>query len=187
MGLHLVAEPRELPTNYILGYFPAPPPGHADYPAMLVAMDYLGDRLFEEVRTKRNLTYAVSAGMSDAATNYGYLYVTAVDPKTTLPVMFDEVAKMKAAPLTDELLQQTVNVFITHYYMGLETNGSQAALLASAELVGGDWRLAETLQGKIRAVTAADVQRVANEYLGKYRFALVGDAEAFPAEMFTGK
>ena len=36
-------------------------PDHAD---AMVAMNLLGYRLFEEVRTKRNLSYAPSAGMS---------------------------------------------------------------------------------------------------------------------------
>lgn len=177
----VVTEPRELPTNYILGYFPAPAPGHEDYPAMLVAMDYLRERLFEEVRTKRNLTYAVSSGISDKRSNYGYLYVTAAKPQETLPVMFDQVAALQKEPLSDEKLAQTVNVFLTNYYMDLETNGSQADMLAAAELVAGEWQLAETLLPKIRAVTPSDVQRVTKQYMNDYRFAVVGPAKELPA------
>jgi zinc protease len=178
-------EARQLPTNYILGYFAAPSPGDDDYPAMLVAMDYLRERLFEEVRTKRNLTYAVSSGVSDRRANYGYLYVTAVKPKETLNVMFGEVRKLKEDALTAEELSQTVNVFITNYYMGLETNGSQASLLANSEIVGGDWRRTERLLKQIRAVTPEDIQRVAKSYLGDYRFGVVGPDTDLPPEIFT--
>ena len=57
-------------------------------------MEILSDRLFEEVRTKRNLTYAVQAGLSQRAANYGILYVTAVDPANTLPVMLAELTSV---------------------------------------------------------------------------------------------
>lgn len=179
-------EPRELPTNYILGMFAAPAPGDDDYPALLIAMDYLRERLFEEVRTKRNLTYAVSSGLADQRTNYGYLYVTAVEPQTTMPVIFAEIAKLRTAPIPAEMLEQTVNVFITEHYMGLQTNGSQASMLAQAELVSGDWRAADALLGQIRAVTPADVQRVAQAYLRDYRFALVGPRTDADPGLFTG-
>lgn len=177
-GVH--HENRELPTHYILGYFPAPQPGHDDYAAMLVAVDYLRERLFEEVRTKRNLTYAVSSGMSDAATNYGFLYVTAVDPAATLPVMYAEIAKLKREKLSDEQLEQTVSVFITKHYMDLEQNGSQAQMLANAEIVGGDWKRSARLLETIRAVSPADIQRAASRYFGDYRFSVVGPGGELP-------
>ena len=55
-------EERALPTNYVRGYYSAPSPSNPDYAALTVATRILRERLFEEVRTKRNLTYAVSAG-----------------------------------------------------------------------------------------------------------------------------
>jgi zinc protease len=172
----LVHETRPLPTNYIIGLFPAPSPADADYPAMVVALDYLGDRLFEEVRTKRNLTYAVSAGMSARKTNYGYLYVTATDPAATLPVIWTEVEKLKGNALPDKAMSQTLNVFLTGYYMSLETNASQASQLASAHLISGDWRRAATFLDRVRATTPADIQRVANKYMTGYHFGVVGPA-----------
>jgi len=60
---------RPLPTNYVMGVYAAPAPSSPDYPAFRVATRVLGERLFEEVRTKRNLTYAVSAGLSQRAAN----------------------------------------------------------------------------------------------------------------------
>lgn len=50
---------RSLPTNYIQGTFVAPPTTSRDAAAVRLATRLLSDRLFEEVRTKRNLTYAV--------------------------------------------------------------------------------------------------------------------------------
>ncbi len=177
---------KPLPTNYILGMFEGPAPGSPDYAPMLVATDYLRERLFEEVRTKRNLTYAVSSGLADQRVNYGYLYVTAVKPDETLPVIFAEVKKLRDAPIPAESLKQTVSVFITEHYMGLQTNASQASALAQAELTGGDWHLADQMLGQIRAVGPADVQRVAQRYLKDYRFAVVGPGSDLPQALFAG-
>ncbi len=176
----LAREARKLPTNYILGYFAAPAPGASDYPTALVTLAYLRERLFEEVRTKRNLTYAVSSGLSDSSTNYGYLYVTAERPADTLPVMFEQVEALKKEALTEAQLRQTVNVFLTSYYMDLEENGSQAAMLATAELVAGDWQTSTGLLSAIRSVTPEAIQQFANTYFKDYRFALVGPAENLP-------
>ena len=177
---------KELPTNYILGMFAGPAPGHADYAPMMIATDYLRERLFEEVRTKRNLTYAVSSGIADVRSNYAYLYVTAVEPEKTMPVMFAEVAKLRQNPVDATSLEQTKNVFITEHYMGLQTQGSQASMLARAELTAGDWRKAETQLEEIQAVTPADVQRVAKTYFDDYRFAVVGPGTDLPDELFAG-
>ncbi len=94
---------KKLSTNYIQGTFPAPGLRDADSPAAMVAMSLLRFRLFEEVRTKRNLSYAPSAGLRTGSTvPTGYLYVTAVDPNTTLKVMLDEARRLQNDPVLGE-------------------------------------------------------------------------------------
>jgi zinc protease len=176
---------RELPTNYIRGQFAAPDPGHSDYPAIRIALDILSNRLFEEVRTKRNLSYAVQAGLSQRLANYGILYVTAVEPDTTLKVMLAEVERMKAEPISPERLAQSVNVFLTTYWLGQETNMGRAGSLGTYELVGGGWQNAENFHDRVRAVTPGDIQRVAREYLKNLHFAVIGDPAAIDRALFT--
>jgi predicted Zn-dependent peptidase len=172
--LSTVAATKELPTNYIFGLFAAPSPADPDYAAMVIGMDFLADRLFEEVRTKRNLTYAVSAGLSSRAGNYGYFYVTAVDPAATLPVMFDEVERIKTDGVTEQQLQETLNVFITQHYMGQETNSSQASALAGAYITTGDFKRAAGFLDELGKVEPADVQRVFKTYVKGVQFGVVG-------------
>lgn len=176
---------RELPTNYIRGQFVSPDPGHPDFPAMQVATDILSDRFFEEVRTKRNLSYAVFAGLSQRRANYGLLYVTAVEPDTTLEVMFHEVERLKTEPITGERLAENVNVFLTQYWLAQETNMGQAATLGAFEIVGGGWgKAAEFVRG-VREVTPADIQRVAEKYLQDIHFVVIGDPAAIDDALFT--
>ena len=173
----LAGEKKGIPTNYILGLFPAPEPEAKDYPAMKLALAYLSDRLFEEVRTKRNLSYAVASGLSTHRANSGYLYVSAKQPNKTLKVMFDEVDKLKQEKLNKKQLQRTRNVFITEHYMGLETNSNQASSLARAELIEGDWKKHAEFLDEIKSVTPAQVKKAANAYMKTYQFGVVGSPD----------
>ncbi|MFW5966080.1 MAG: M16 family metallopeptidase [Persicimonas sp.] len=175
---------KDIPTNYIFGLYPAPAAGDEDYEAMRVATEHLKNRLFEEVRTKRNLTYSVSAGLSDRRTNYGYLYVTAVDPEQTMAVIYHEIDRLKAGEFDEEELDRARNVYITNHYMSQETNDSQASLLARAHLIEGDWKSHATTIDRLREVTAEDVERVANEYIKNYHFGFVGNEDAARESVF---
>ena len=176
---------RELPTNYITGYFAAPPPSDPDYAALRVATDILSDRLFEEVRTKRNLTYAVGAGLSNRAANRGSLYVTAVEPDTTLKVIFAQVRRLQREPLPQSTLAENVNTFLTEFWIGQQTNMGQARQLGLFELLGGGWENLGRFVGAVRRVTPADVQRVATRYMQHARFAVIGDPAKIDRQLFT--
>lgn len=166
---------RPLPTNYIAGLFPAPPPDHPDYPALRVATDVLSDRLFEEVRTKRNLSYAVYATLGKREANYGTMYVTATEPGRTVKVMLDEVRRLQRESLDANLLRRAAISYSTQYWAGQETNMAQAAELGSAELLGGGWENAQRFVERIAAVTPQDIRRVAREYIKDMQFVVIGD------------
>jgi zinc protease len=177
---------KKLATNYIVGAFPAPGWGAADQGEAMVAMNLLGHRLFEEVRTKRNLSYAPHAGLSLVTSRpHGYLYVTAVDPGTTIRVFHDEVRKLQAEPVGDKELAGTKATYLTEYLMRNETVDGQAAMLADAELLGGDWKLARTLPERIRAVTPAGVQAYAKKYLQHLQTVVLGDSTKIDKALFT--
>ena len=180
----LRVEQLDVPTNYILGYYAAPTIGHPDYPALVMATRHLRDRLFEEVRTKRNLTYSVSSNVGQRGDNVGFLYVSAVDPQATIPVMFDEVTRLQNETIDDEQLEKVRNVYLTGHYMDQETNSSIAGQLGRAELIGGDWRRSRQFVDDIMEVTPEDIRRVAETYMSNYQFGVVGDPDEVPAELF---
>jgi zinc protease len=176
---------RELPTNYIAGYFAAPPPSDPDYAALRVATDVLSDRLFEEVRTKRNLTYSVGAGLSNRAANRGSLYVTAVEPDTTLKVILTQVRRLQREPLPQSTLSENVNTFLTEFWMSQQSNMGQAQQLGLFELLGGGWQNLGHFVDAVRRVTPAEVQRVATRYMQHARFAVIGDPAKIDRQLFT--
>lgn len=168
-------EERALPTNYVRGYYHAPSPDDPDYIPLTVATRILRDRLFEEVRTKRNLTYAVSAGLAARKDNYGMLYVTAVEPDTTLRVMLTEVHKMQNEEISEKELNDHLKVMVTNYLMERETNASQAAELCRYDIVGTGHQDAERVVERMRKVTRADIMRVCKTYMNGLDFVMLGD------------
>ena len=182
----LVTVERALPTNYITGYFSAPTLTDPDYVAFRAATDILADRLFEEVRTKRNMTYAVAAGLESRAANRGRLYVTAVDPDTTVKVIFSTVKQLQDNPQSSAAVAENINASLTNYLLGQETNMGQAAALGLWELVGGGYQNYARFINSYKGVTAADIQRVAKKYLQHARFVVIGDPKKVTRTVLLG-
>jgi zinc protease len=177
VGPNVHIEARRLPTNYILGWYEGPPADHPDVPALRVANAILSGRLFSEIRSRRNLTYAVEARFRDRALTSGGLYVTTTRPDTTLGLMKSEIRNLQTFSIPTENLRPLIQQFLTEYFMDNETSGAQADFLARAELYRGDFRAAERFVADLRAVTGEDVQRVARRYMRQMRFAYIGNPQ----------
>jgi len=175
---------RALPTNYVQGIFNAPSINNPDFYAMRVATTILRDRVFEEVRVKRNLSYAPSADMGSLAANSGNIYVTAVDANQAIRVMLDEIRKLKTEPVDPKDISGVTGQFLTTYFIGQETNAAQAAELARYELNGGGWRNAFQFLNRAREVKPADIQAVANKYMKNIRFVVLGNPAAIDRSIF---
>ncbi|HSQ22995.1 MAG TPA: pitrilysin family protein [Pyrinomonadaceae bacterium] len=178
---------RELPTNYIQGLFTAPSITSPDIYPMYVASSLLRDRVFEEVRVKRNLSYAPDAFLRTQAANIGGIYVTAVDANQAVRVMLNEMTRLQREPISKDDITAVIAQFLTTYYIGQETNAAQAAGLAQYELIGGGWPNSLQFLEKLQAVTPADVQRVAQKYMHNIRFVVLGNPAAVDKTVFTGQ
>jgi zinc protease len=178
--------PRELPTNYIQGLFAAPSLTSPDIYAMRVASSLLRDRVFEEVRVKRNLSYAPDAFLRTQAANVGGLYVTAVDANQSIRVMLSEIARLQNEPVSAEDIHAVIAQYLTTYYLGQETNAAQAGELAQYELIGGSWRNSIDFLERLTAVTPADIQRVSQKYMKNIRFVVLGNPRSVDTVVFTG-
>jgi len=179
--------PRELPTNYIQGLFGAPSLTSPDIYAMRIASSLLRDRVFEEVRVKRNLSYAPDAFLRTQAANVGGLYVTAVDANQSIRVMLNEITRLQNEPVSADDIQAVVAQYLTTYYLGQETNAAQAGELAQYELIGGGWRNSVSFLEKLTAVTPADIQRVSQKYMRNIRFVVLGNPKSVDMGVFTGQ
>lgn len=182
----IVTERRELPTNYILGYFGGPAASSPDYVALRVATAVLSGRLYAEIRSRRNLTYAVHSPFVERAVAEAGLYVTTTQPEVTLDLMRQQVEDIQTHVVERAALGRLVQQFITEYFLDNETNSDQASMLARAELFRGDWRSADRFVDELRRVTPEDVRRVAKTYMNAPAFAYVGDASRVPTAAVRG-
>lgn len=179
--------PRELKTNYIQGLFSAPSLTSPDIYAMRIASSMLRDRVFEEVRVKRNLSYAPDAFLRTQAANVGGLYVTAGNANESIRVMLAEINRLQTEPVSNDDIHAVIAQYLTTYYLGQETNAAQAGELAQYELIGGGWRNSVDFLEKLSAVKPADIQRVAQKYMRNIRFVVLGNPQSVDPTVFTGE
>lgn len=179
--------PRNLPTNYIQGVFDAPSLANPDYYAMRVATTILRENVYNEVRVKRNLSYAPSADMGQLAANTGNIYVTAVDANQSISLMLNEIEQLKTQLVTEQKIEAVSGGFLTDYYLGQETNGAQVGELARYELIGGGWRNSFEFLNRVNQVTPQDVQRVSQKYMKNLRFVVIGKPEYINRQLFLGQ
>lgn len=183
----LEVTPRDMPTNYVQGVFTAPGLAVPDVYPMRIASSILQNRLFIEIRVRRNLSYAPEAFLWSQGSNLGGISVSSTDANQSVRVMLDEISRLQTDQISQDDLKGTVQHFLTRYYMGQETNAAQAGELAQAELIGGGWRNATLFMDKLNAVTPADVQRVAQKYMRHIRFVVLGNPKSIDSKVFADR
>ena len=173
---HLSGDPFKLPTNYIQSMFAAPSWSDPDFAPMWIGMTLLGQRVFDEVRTKRNLSYSPDAHLSHGlAAPFGVLYVTTVDPNAAMKVMFDEAHRLQNELIPAKELEATKAVFLSGYLQGHELVDGQAYDLGTAIVLGGDWHVAKANIDRLRATTPEAVRSAARKWFTNVQTAIVGD------------
>jgi zinc protease len=171
---------RPLPTNYILGRYAGPKAGTKDYYALRVATAVLGGQLFGEIRSRRNLTYAVDAPFEDHAVSSGGLYVTTAQPEITIDVMRQQLTAIRTGNIDPDALGRLVQQFLTQFFLDNESNADQADFLARSYLYEGSLDAADRFEAQLRAVRPADIRDAAQKYFRDVKWVYVGDTTHTP-------
>ncbi len=166
---------RDVETNYIRGYMMAPPVGSTDEFALRMAMSILRDRLFLEVRTKRNLSYAPNSFYPTSVVGNPYLavYVTTIEPDTTIKVIKNEIQKLRTEGFSDKELRDRKQGWLTQHYMGQETNSAQGMTLGVAHLVGS-WEQSLLTNDLVQRLTAKRLTEAFRKYTEHISWTYVG-------------
>jgi zinc protease len=163
-------------TNYVGSYYAGPSWKEADYVATRVTVEVLSHRVWEEVRSKRNLSYAPWAVFrARYAQPYGGFYVSAVDPTTTLHVMMDEGRRMQTELVPADELAGVKATMRTRYAQSRETSSDEAATLVNGQLYAGDWRYLRRYGDAIAAVTPEQIRDAARRYMRGWQTVIVGE------------
>lgn len=167
-----------------------------DYQAARVMNDVLGggsfsSRLVNRIRSDEGLAYSVRSAFEGGVWYPDPWRITFQSKVRSVPyaieVALAEVAKFRDEGITAEELTLAQNKFIEGLPTAFESAGAIAGVLAVEELTGRyarDPNYYAEVRDRIRAVTAADVQRVAKRLLdpAKLTVLLVGDVD----EMLLG-
>lgn len=131
----------------------------------------MSSRLFQEIREKRGLTYAVgSFGAPSAEAGLFALYAACAPSKAVevQGLLVSEFERM-AQGVSDSELERAKGQIAGATVLRLEDSYSRMSRLGKAELVFGDlWSIGEALD-EVRAVTAAQVQSLAAELAERER------------------
>jgi zinc protease len=149
------------------------PRHHPDFYAVRVANNILGQfgmmgRLGEKVREEQGLAYYSYSAVDAELHNGVWLAQAGVNPANveqavdSILVEFDRIA---SAPVTAEELADSQAYMTGVLPLTLETNNGVASTLLTMEWFGLGLDYLERYKGLIYNVTAADVQRVAAQYL----------------------
>ena len=107
------------------------------------------------------------------------------DPLPAERALWDEIRRIQNEPIDPQDLERLKTRIETRRLFGQEEVMGMARTLSAYQQLG-DYHLADTLVARLRAVTPADVQRVAREYLQVERASLLeylpadSDAAALP-------
>ncbi len=166
---------RVTATNYILGYFAGPSVSSPDYPAFRVAMLLLSGGLAGAIRGRTSLSYAAYAPYQDRAVASGGMYATTATPSLVLALMRQQLEFLKSARFPGYALDRFIKELTGQALLERETNAAQAAALARAQLLEGNYRKADGVLAGLRHVSPDDVARVAKAYMRDIQFVYVGD------------
>ncbi|MFT3693144.1 MAG: pitrilysin family protein [Kofleriaceae bacterium] len=161
-----------------------------DYPAWIVANNVLGgyggSRLWMRVREHEGLSYGVyswfQAGSLDDRAIFGGTAIVAPQnlAKAKASIM-DELKKLSTGAATPDELQKAKDAWLKQLDTGLSDDRYEVAMLLRQEERNRTTEFTKQLKAKVSAVTAADVQRVAQKYLDPKRLVLIDAGDSSKA------
>ncbi|MBP1639987.1 MAG: insulinase family protein [Bacteroidetes bacterium] len=179
----LNVENRKLATNYMSGILGAPSPTSSEFNAYRLAFAILNDKLFEEVRTKRNLSYTPAATLSSGFLPFAEVYVTTTKPREAVNVIVDEIKRLRNGGFTATDLKDAKSKLMTSYFMRNESTSANARALGIAE-IKGSWKNEISLLNQINAVTLPEMQNTFAKYIDGIKWSYLGDETLTDKEAF---
>ncbi len=185
-GPHVSVQHKDADQAHLILGVPSYPLEHPDRYALQLLSAVLGSgmssRLFLEVRERRGLAYYVQ-GMNHSYTDAGSLFAQAgVDIKRideAIKVIVEQFARMADEQVGAEELEKSRAMIKGRFV--LRTEGPQGLLMygLNREVLEGRALEPDELLERIDAVTAEDVQRVAQELIAqdKLHLAVIGPFE----------
>jgi predicted Zn-dependent peptidase len=162
--------------------------GNPDEFAIDLMNDILGgsgftSRITNRVRSDEGLAYSAGSSFASGVYYPGQFRASFQSKSSTAAqaaqIVLDEISRIRSEQVSGEELETVKNNAIEIFPRFFASAAAIAGTFAADEFTGRDPRYWETYRDKLRAVTVADVQRVAQKYLQPDRlvFLAVGNVE----------
>lgn len=172
-------------AHFIFGFFSSPAE-HEDLPPLKVLNTILGgamsSRLFYQIRERRGLAYYIGSGLA-AYHDTGLFQINAGvnlnKADEAIKYALVEVEKIKAEKVPEEELNKAKQNILGHTDLALEDSRRVANLYGMREILYKKIKTPEELGAEIEAVTAEQIQSVANKYFQdrEMKLAVIGPFE----------
>ena len=156
---------------------------HQDYYALGMLSIILGgnmsSRLFHEVREKRGLAYSVSAGMKGLDDTGCFVVRAGVDNTKIVPaaaLILKVLQGVGRQAVKADEFKRAKEYYLGQFQLGLEDTMERMLWFGGEFLTAKKPKTVQDVINRIKAVTIADVKRVAGEILAPHRLnmALIG-------------
>ena len=148
------------------------PASSADRFAMAALNNVLGggmsSRLFQEVREKRGLAYAVYSyhqGYSDAGAIKTYVGSTTGNVGLAVEVIAEQMRRIAEELVTEEELDRTKQQLKSSTLLALESTAARMNRVGRSVITGSELLSPEEISARIEAVTPEDIKRLAGRHL----------------------
>ena len=164
-------EERDKAQTALVLAFPGPPRNHPDVHALLVlsaAVSGLGGRLFEELRSRRSLAYAVSAAPMPrwlAGAFVAYIGTAPEREDEARDALLDELRATTRELLDPADVERAKRYLIGSWQIRQQTHARQLHELATALLLGEGVAELREYGARIEAVTAERVRAAAERWI----------------------
>jgi len=166
-----------------------------DYFAIEVFNEAFGggfsSRLFQDIRTKRGLAYAVGGGVGTAFDHPGVVrLVLSTKSQSTVEAiraLFEDVENLKTNPITDDEIKRAKDSILNSFIFNFDTPEKVLRERMAYEFYGYPADFLDKYREGVEKVTAADVNRIPGKYLHKDKLAVlvVGNEKEFDKPLST--
>ena len=128
----------------------------------------MSSRLFQEVREKRGLAYAVFSyhqGYSDAGAIKTYVGSTTGNVEEAVRVIVEQLGRAMDEAVEDEELERTKQQLKSSTLLALESTSARMNRVGRSVITGAELLTPEEISARIEAVTPEDIARLAKQHL----------------------
>jgi zinc protease len=166
-----VVKPAQLPIEMVAYHVPQ---SNSPDDAVLDVMEAIlsrgqSSRLYSRMVDKEQLVLSVNANRQTTFDPGLLIFVmqprSGVEPARAEKALLEELSRLSTQPVADQELRKAKNQLLASHYRELKTIAGRANLLGEYEVFYGDYRKLYSVEQTYEAVTPADIQRVARQYL----------------------